>query len=227
MTFYLISIFPEIFTNFISASLIGKAVQKGQIRFFLYNPRSVCKDRHQKVDDIIYGGGAGLLMKAEPLVLTVEKIIKKHRLSDKSFKIIFVNPSRKTFTQTVAKTLARKYQHIIFITARYEWIDFRASQYLSTKYPDNFETISIWKYITLGWEVPAMAMIESISRLLDWVIQKEDSRKYESYSPELGSSKIEYPQYTRPEEVFGLKVPEVLLSGHHQKIENRKKENVS
>jgi len=226
MKYYIVSIFPEIFDSFISTSLISKSQKKSQISFFFYNPRSVCSDKHQKVDDIIYWWWPWLLMKAEPIIKIVEKIIKKHRLSDKKFKIIFVNPSKKIFNQKIAKSYAESLDHIILICARYEWIDYRINQYFSQNYKNNFVILSIWKYITLGWEVPAMIIIEAISRLIKWVIQKEDSRKYESYSENLGSNKIEYPQYTRPEEVFWFRVPEVLVSWHHKNIEERKKQNL-
>ncbi len=225
MQIHLISIFPEIFDSFTSTSLIKKAIQKKIIKFHTLNPRTFCLDRHQQIDDQIYWWGQWLLMKAKPIIQAVNKIvnkIKKQKTSD--FKIIFPSPSIDTFDQKTAEALSVT-SHIIFVCGRYEGIDYRFEKYMLDKYPDNFQKISIWKFITLWWEIPSMAMIECITRVIPWVIKEEQSRKDESYSPGLNMDNLEYPQYTRPEKVYGYTVPDTLLTWHHKNIQERKDKN--
>lgn len=222
MKIYLISIFPEIFESFLSASLISKAIEKNVLSFKITNPRDFCLDKHQQVDDEIYGGGAGMLMKAQPIIDAVESVISMNKLSN--FQIIFPSPSAEIFDQTTAMKYSEA-KNIIFICGRYEGIDFRFQQYMNKKYPNQFKKISLGSFITLGGELPTMTMIEAITRLVPWVIKEEASRKEESYSPENNLQNIEYPQYTRPAEVEGFPVPEVLVSGHHKNIEQWKKDN--
>jgi len=237
MHIQIVSIFPDIFKSFIETSLIKKAQEKKIIKFTFVNPRIFCPGRHQQVDDTIYGWWAGLLMKAQPAIQAVESIIKKIKTKktkgpldkggkqkggfEKDFKIILLSPSKVTFTQKIAHSLSKE-QHIIFVCTRYEGIDYRFEQYMKKKYPKQFQKISIGQYITLGGEVPAMVMIEAVTRLISWVIKEEASRQDESYSVAQNMSNLEYPQYTKPEAVLNMKVPKILLSGHHANIKARR-----
>lgn len=223
MNIYLVSIFPEIFESFISTSLVFKAIEKKVLSFKIVNPRDFCPDKHQQVDDEIYGWGAGMLMKAQPMIDAVESIISTNNLSD--FQIIFPSPSQKIFNQTTAMKYSEN-KDIIFICGRYEGIDYRFQQYMEKKYPTQFSKVSLGSFITLGGELPTMTMIEAIVRLVPWVIKEEISRQEESYSPEYNLQNLEYPQYTRPAEVEGFTVPEILISGHHKNIEQWKKDNI-
>jgi tRNA (guanine37-N1)-methyltransferase len=221
-----ISIFPEIFKSFLATSLIAKAQEKELLSFECVNPRTFCKDKHKQVDDEIYGWWTGLLMKSQPLIDAVELAIKTNKLSKRCRRrrIVFLSPSKEIFCQKYAHEFV-KMKHIIFVCARYEWIDYRFEQYMTDNYPKHFAKVSLGKFITLGGEVPAMTMTESIVRLIPKVIKEENSRKDESYSIEKDMNNLEYPQYTRPETVQWYKVPEILLSGHTKKIEEWKKDN--
>lgn len=220
MKIYLISIFPEIFQSFLDTSLIAKAQEKEILDFELVNPRDFCDDKHQQIDDDIYGGWAGMLIKAIPMIDATESVISKLK---GSFKIIFPSPSKKIFNQKYAHDLSQ-YDNLIFVCGRYEWIDHRFTQYFQDKYPNNFQTISLGKFVTLWGEIPTLTMVEAITRLIPGVIKEEISWQNESYSTEHNMENIEYPQYTRPVDVYGYKVPEILLSGHHKNIEERRKE---
>jgi len=162
-------------------------------------------------------------MKAQPLIDAVEFVIKGNKLSKRcqKRKIIFLSPSKDIFCQEQAHEFA-KMKHIIFVCARYEGIDYRFEQYMIDHYPKHFSKISLGKFITLGGEIPAMTITESIVRLVPNVIKEENSWKDESYSIEKNMNNLEYPQYTRPDIVEGYKVPEILLSGHTKKIEEWK-----
>lgn len=168
-----------------------------------------------------------MLMKAQPIIDAIQSTIKKFRLKvwwKKSFAIIFLSPSEEIFNQKYAHHFA-SYDHLILVCARYEGIDHRFELYMKEKYPKNFYKISLGKFITLGGEIPAMTITESIIRLIPGVIKEEASRKDESYNPDCNMKNLEYPQYTRPETVEWYKVPDVLLSWHLKKIEEWKKEN--
>lgn len=236
MHYHLISIFPEIFDSFLSTSLLQKAQEKGILRFSITNPRDFCVDKQKQVDDEIYGGGAGMLMKAQPIIDAIRSILKKiwanHADDGRSlegkknnFKIILLAPSKTVFDQTMAHLLAEECEHILFICGRYEWVDYRVEEWCRKELGDRFEKISLWKYVTLGGEVPAMSIIEATARLLPWVIKEEESRQDESYRPDQEMKNIEYPQYTRPEVVEGIPVPDVLLGGNHAHIKARRKGN--
>ncbi len=235
MHIHIVSIFPDIFKSFIETSLIKKAQEKNIITFTFTNPRTFCPDKHQTVDDTIYGWWAGLLMKALPAIQAVESIIKKLKEAkgspvrerkqkegvEKDFKIILPSPAKDIFTQKTAHTLSER-QDIIFVCTRYEGIDYRFEQYMKKKYPKQFQKISLWQYITLGGEVPAMIMIEAITRLIPWVIKEEASRQDESYSVAQNMNNLEYPQYTKPDNILGMKIPKILVSGHHANIKARR-----
>ena len=224
MNIHIISLFPEIFQSFLSTSLIKKAQEKELISFFLHNPREYCKDKHQQIDDQIYGWGDGMLIKAEPIVDCVEDIIKEYNLNKTDFSILFPSPSQEVFSQKSAYWLSKK-DNLIFICWRYEGIDYRCEKYLLQKYPEQFRKISLWEFIVLGGETPSMVMIEAITRLIPWVIKEKGSRINESYSIKEGLKNLEAPNYTRPLEVFWMKVPEELLSWSDKEIEERREKN--
>lgn len=236
MKIFFISIFPEIFDSFLGASLIKKAQEKWILDFEIVNPRNFCKDKHKKIDDEIYGWWAGMLMIAQSMIDAVNFIIEKiqknaslgwswnAKLVGDSFQIVFPSPSQNIWNQELAHSFSKN-DNLIFVCGRYEWIDHRFVQYFQEKYPENFYKISIWKFITLGGELPTMTMVESIVRLIPWVIKEEMSWQEESYSPLKNMENIEYPQYTRPQEVEWYNVPEVLLNWNHKEIENWKQQN--
>lgn len=208
--FTIVTIFPEIFSGFFSSSLIGKAKDKNLISLSTVNPRDFASAPHFKVDDSPYGGGPGMVMIAEPLVLAVENI-KVNRPKDK---VILLSASAKKFTQSDAKRLSHE-EGIIFIAGRYEGVDERVKEVIE-------EEFSIGEYVLMGGEVPSMVMIESISRLLPGVLGNDESIKSESYFE--NESYLEAPQYTRPESFRGKDVPSVLLSGNHKEIARWRKE---
>lgn len=226
MNIYIVSIFPEIFDSFVGTSLIKKAQEKKILKFNFINPRDFCKDKHKQVDDTIYWWGAGMLLKAKPVIDSVEYIIKEFKIQNPKFKIIFPSPSTEIFTQKISHKLS-KIQNLIFVCWRYEGIDYRWEQYMKKKYKTKFQKISIWTFVTLWWELPTMTMIESITRLIPWVIKESQSRQNESYSIDHNMQNLEHPQYTRPEEVLWIKVPELLLSGHTKIINERKEKNTN
>ena len=221
MNYFIVSIFPEFFESFKNTTLISKAIENKIISIKNINPRNYTYDKHKTVDDTLYWGGAGLLLKAKPLIDSVEDIIKN--ISWK-FLILELWPSEDFFDQKFAKE-SLEYENIILVCGRYEWIDARFWFYMNDKYPNSYKKISIWKYILLGWELPACIIVESISRLLPWVIKEEASHIDESYSTEKNMKNIEYPQFTKPQEVYGYKIPDILISGHHKKISDRRQEN--
>lgn len=224
MNIYIVSIFPEIFDSFLATSLIKKAQEKKILKFKIINPRDFCNDKHRQIDDTVYGGWAGMLMKAQPLIDAVENMIRKFRIQNSEFRIIVPTPSKDVFDQSKAHKLS-KIQNLIFVCGRYEGIDYRFEQYMKKKYKSNFQKISIWQFITMGGEVPAMTMIEWITRLIPGVIKEDESWRNESYSLETKMQNLEHPQYTRPEEVEWIKVPKILLSWHHKNISERKNKN--
>ncbi len=221
MKIFFISIFPEIFQNFLDVSLIKKAIDKQILQFETINPRQFCTDKHQKIDDEIYGWWAGMLMMAKPIIDAVDFAISKIQWD---FQIIFPSPSTQIRDQKFAHSYS-KCENIIFVCGRYEWIDYRFEQYFAQKYPDKFKKISLWKFVTLWWELPTMTMVESMVRLIPWVIQEEISRQDESYQISQNMENLEYPQYTRPQEVQWFTVPQVLLNWNHKEIQKRKQEN--
>ncbi len=225
MKISIVSIFPEIFTSFLETSLIGKAQTNWHLEVKLYNPREKCSDPHQQIDDLIYGGWAGMLLKAQPIIDTVEEIIK-NEWENSDFSILFPAPSETLFSQKIAYWQSKK-DHLIFICGRYEGIDHRCELYFQKKYPSAFKKLSLGQFIVLGWETPTMLMIEAITRLIPWVIKEKQSRIEESYAIKDGMLNLEAPNYTRPEVVYDMKVPEVLLSGNLEEIKQRKSENTS
>lgn len=221
MKIFLVSIFPEIFESFLKTSLIAKAQQKGILEFKIINPRDFCTDNHQQIDDEIYGGGKGMLLKAQPLIDTINHIIDQNQLQNSDFSILFPSPSPQVFNQKIAYGQSKK-DALIFVCGRYEGIDARFEEYCLFHYPDQFKKISLGQFILLGGELPSCVMIEAITRLIPWVIKEKQSRIEESYAIKDGMSTLEAPNYTRPEEVYGMKVPKVLLTWDLEAIAQRK-----
>jgi len=208
MKFTFITIFPGLINDFCKEGLLAKAIRTGKIKVETINPRDFTTDAHRTVDDLPYGGGkAGMIMKVEPLVSAIRQAAGKSKKKDTL--VVLLAPSKKLFDQKLAQTWAKKYQHIVLICGRYEGVDARIEKYIDAK-------ISIGEFVIMGGEVAGLAILESVSRLLPGVIGNEASLSDESYSQKFN---LEYPQYTRPEVFEGKKVPKVLLSGNHAKIE--------
>lgn len=218
MNFYLISIFPEIFQSFISTSIIKKAIEWNQISFNFFNPRDYTNDKHKQIDDSIYWWWSWMLIKAKPVIDAVNKVLEQ--INWKDFLIIFLSPSETILNQKLLKNISINYNNIILVSWRYEWIDYRFEEYFINKFPNNFIKVSIWQYIMMWWEIPSMVLIESLTRLLPWVLSDSHSLVSESYSIWEEMSNLEYPQYTRPLDVYWYKVPDVLLSWNHKNIDN-------
>ena len=226
MHIYIITLFPEIFDSFFNTSLLKKAQENWLLKIDFCNPRQFCTDKHQQIDDEIYWWWAWMLIKAEPIIEAVESIIKNNKLKNSDFKILFPSPAKEIFNQKNAYTYSKQ-QHIIFVCWRYEWIDYRRELYMQKKYPQQFKKISLWQFILLWWEVATMTMIESIARLIPWVIKESESRQNESYNLKYNLQNLEEPNYTRPETVKWYTVPEVLLKWNNEEIKNRRKDNSS
>lgn len=208
MKFDILTLFPEMFEG-IKESIIGKAIEKNLIEVNTINIRDFSKDKHKKVDDTPYGGGAGMVMKPD-VVYDAYTSIKSENA-----KVIYLSPKGKILNQEKVKELSKE-RHIILLCGHYEGIDQRVLDEIVD------EEISIGDYVLTGGEIPAMVLIDSVSRYVEGVITKE-SVEEESFSNGL----LEYPQYTRPEEFLGMKVPDVLKSGHHLNIEKwRRKESL-
>ena len=223
MKITIITLFPELFDGFLHASKMDRAITDDFITVDFINPRDFCTDRHQQVDDEIYGGNTGLLIKAQPVIEAVESAIEQgskiqqEEQKGSKFAVIYPSPSQTTFNQTHATSWGQEYDHLIFVCGRYEGIDYRFDLYMQDRYPEQFKRISLGQFVVFGGEAPSMVMIESIVRLLPGVITHFPHE--ESYDVSPGLLNLEYPQYTRPQEVYGYTVPEVLLSGHHKNIQ--------
>lgn len=205
MRFDVLTLFPKMFTP-LKESIIGKAIEDKKVELNLINIRNFSKDKHKKVDDTPYGGGAGMVMKADVVYDAYSSIEKENA------KVIFLSPQGKTLNQEKVKSLAKE-KHLILLCGHYEGIDQRVIDEIVD------EEISIGDYVLTGGELPAMVLIDSVSRYVEGVLS-EESIKEESFTNNL----LEYPQYTRPETFHGIKVPEVLLSGHHENIKKWREE---
>ena len=204
MQFDILTIFPEFFESSLKASLLGKGLSDKKFSVRLHNIRDYTEDKHHSVDATPYGGGAGMVMKPEPLVKALEAIPK----AKKCLRIL-LTPCGSLFNQKTAERFGRMDQ-LIFVCGRYEGVDERVQELAID------EAISIGDYVLNGGEAAALVILETVVRLIPGVIGNEASLSQESFSQGL----LEYPQYTRPPEFRGLKVPEVLLSGHHKEIES-------
>ena len=210
MQFNVLTLFPEMFMS-LQESIIGKATEKGIIDINLINIRDFSKNKHKKVDDTPYGGGAGMVMMPDVVYDAYNSIIAKSKCKEK-IRTVYMSPQGKKLDQKKVEELSKEKQ-IIILCGHYEGID----QRVIDKIVD--EEISIGDYVLTGGELPAMVLIDSVSRYVQGVL-KEDSTKEESFSQGL----LEYPQYTRPEIFNGKQVPEVLLTGHHKNIEKWRRE---
>ena len=216
MNFYVMTLFPEMIEQGLNTSIIGRAMEKDLLSVKAVNIRDYTLDKHKRVDDYPYGGGAGMLMAVEPVVRTFDAIredIKNKTGNEQRPRVIYVTPWGKPFHQEMAREFAKE-ENLVFLCGHYEGIDERALEEVATDF------VSIGDYVLTGGELPAMVMIDAISRLIPGVLNNKDSAEYESFAGNL----LEHPQYTRPEVYKGRKVPEVLLSGHHANIEKWKKE---
>lgn len=205
MRFDVLTLFPEMFTA-LNESIIGRATDKNLIEVNLTNIRDFSKDKHKKVDDTPYGGGAGMVMKPDVVYDAYESV------KDENAKVIYMSPKGTVLNQEKVKQLSKQ-EHLIIICGHYEGIDQRVLDEIVD------EEISIGDYVLTGGELPAMVLIDSVSRYVEGVLN-EESTSEESFSNGL----LEYPQYTRPEEFRGKKVPEVLISGHHENIKKWREE---
>ena len=210
MNYHVLTLFPEMIENGMNTSITGRAITKGLLSLEAINIRDFAFNKHQKVDDYPYGGGAGMLMQAEPVYLSYESIAE--RIGRKP-RVIFLTPQGKTFNQDMAKEFALE-EDLVFLCGHYEGIDERVLEEIVTDY------VSIGDYGLTGGELPAMVMMDSISRMVPGVLNNQESGETESFSGNL----LEYPQYSRPEEWHGKKVPEVLLSGHHANVDKWRRE---
>ena len=210
MNFHVLTLFPEMIEQGMHTSIIGRAIAGGYLSIDAINIRDYAFNKHQKVDDYPYGGGAGMLMQAEPVYLAYESIQKKLGYRPR---VVYLTPQGEVFHQTMAKELAKE-KDLVFLCGHYEGIDERVLDEIVTDY------VSIGDYVLTGGALPAMVMMDSISRMVPGVLSNQESGETESFAENL----LEYPQYSRPEEWHGQKVPPVLLSGHHANIEAWRRE---
>ncbi len=203
MRFDIITIFPDMFSGFLAAGVLRKAVEKGRIEVAVHDLRDYTRDKHRQVDDRPFGGSPGMVLKPEPIFRAVEAVKKSGKAA-----ICLLSPQGKRFNSKSAKQLAEQDQ-IIIICGRYEGVDERVAEYLAT------EEISIGDYILTGGEPAAMVIIDAVSRFIPGVVGKQESVENESFN----QGRLDYPQYTRPREYRGLKVPKLLFSGDHSKID--------
>ena len=249
MNFHILTLFPEMVENGLKTSIIGRAVAGGLLSIEAVNIRDFAFNKHQSVDDYPYGGGAGMLMQAEPVYLAykdieerIQKRIQNAKMQnaeteeqdaevkvqnagiqdaetvspDKKLRVVYLSPQGKTFDQKMAEELAEE-EDLVLLCGHYEGIDERVLEEIVTDY------VSIGDYVLTGGELPAMVMVDTISRLVPGVLHNDVSAEFESFQDNL----LEYPQYSRPEEWHGKKVPPVLLSGHHANIEKWRREQSS
>ncbi len=233
MHFYIMTLFPEMVMQGLNTSIIGRAMDKGILSIDAVNIRDYAFNKHNSVDDYPYGGGAGMLMQAEPvyqaykaveemLISRRGNVCQEERIPDreeenpretKKPRVIYLSPQGRTFNQKMAEELAQE-QELVFLCGHYEGIDERVVEEIVTDY------VSIGDYILTGGELPAMIMVDAISRLVPGVLHNDVSAEFESFQDNL----LEYPQYSRPEIWHDKRVPEILLSGHHANIEKWRRE---
>jgi tRNA (guanine37-N1)-methyltransferase len=208
MRFDIITIFPEMFEGFFSGGIIKRALQKGLIEINVRNLRDFTTDKHRQVDDRPYGGEEGMVFKPEPIFAAVESV----RQSDET-PVYLLSPQGRRFDARLAEEMARHPQ-IVLVCGRYEGVDERVAEHLAT------DEISIGDYVLTGGELAAMVVVDAVARFVPRVVGKEESVRHDSFFEGL----LDYPQYTRPREFRGMKVPQVLFSGDHKKIEAWRRE---
>ena len=202
--FHILTLFPKMVMDGLNTSIIGRAIDAGLLEINAVNIRDYSTNKHMKVDDYPYGGGAGLVMQPEPVYRAYKDLTKNMK---KKPRVVYLTPQGTTFHQEMAKELAKE-EELVFLCGHYEGIDERVLEEIVTDY------VSIGDYVLTGGELPAMVMIDSISRLVPGVLHNDESAGDESFENGL----LEYPQYTRPPVFLDKEVPEVLLSGHHENI---------
>ena len=202
----ILTLFPEMFTP-LKTSIIGRAVDSGKLDINVVDIRDYTLDKHNKCDDTPFGGGAGMVMMAQPIASAIESIDPEHKA-----RRIFMSPRGKTFNQKIVLEYGKE-ERLLLLCGHYEGVDQRVIDLFID------EELSIGDFVLTGGEIPAMAVVDAVARYVDGVIN-QDSLSQESFA----SGLLEYPQYTRPQEFMGLKVPEVLTSGHHANIEKWRKE---
>ena len=210
MIFHVLTLFPDMIRDGLNTSVTGRALASGRIRLNAVNIRDYSKDKHKHVDDYPYGGGAGMVMQPEPIALAYEDIVKD---MEKRPRVIYVTPQGSVFNQSMAEELAKE-EELVFLCGHYEGVDERILEEIVTDY------VSIGDYVLTGGELPALVMMDAISRLVPGVLNNEDSAEFESFHDNL----LEHPHYTRPVEYRGSRVPDVLLSGHHGNIDRWRRE---
>lgn len=217
MNIHIVTIFPGMFGSYVNESILGRAQTDGKLSLSFHDPREKTEDVHKTMDDRPYGGGPGMVMKAEPILKTIDEIIGS---LEGTYKIIIFTPSGAQFDNTKAREYAEDVDNLVLICGRYEGIDSRVVEALRDAYPEHVETVSIGPYVLTGGELPAMVLSDAVARHLPGVLGNEYSPEEErTASPEM---------YTRPEVIEWngkeYRVPDVLLSGHHEKIEEWRKE---
>jgi len=205
LRFHVMTLFPDMVNNALSESIIGRAKDKGAVSIEAVNIRDFAFNKHHKVDDYTYGGGAGMLMQAEPVYKCYESIAESLKQKPR---VIYVTPQGRTFNQSIAKELSKE-EDIVILCGHYEGVDERVLEEIVT------DNISIGDFVLTGGELPAMMIIDAVSRLVPGVLHNDESAEYESFEDGL----LEYPQYSRPEVWHDKKVPDILLSGHHANVE--------
>lgn len=210
MNFHILTLFPEMILNGLNTSIIGRAMAKDLLTVQAINIRDFAENKHNRVDDYTYGGGAGMLMQAGPVYGAYQSVAEKAKSKPR---VIYLSPQGQTFSQKMVEEFAKE-EELVFLCGHYEGIDERVLEEIVTDY------VSIGDYVLTGGELPAMVMIDAISRLIPGVLHNDASAEFESFQDNL----LEYPQYTRPVEWHGKRVPEVLMSGHHVNIEKWRRE---
>lgn len=211
INFHILTLFPEMVMQGLHTSILGRAAERGDISIEAVNIRDYTTNKHGRVDDYTYGGGAGMLMQAQPVYDAYRAVIdhiSQNENKNKSARVIYLTPQGKTFCQEMAQDLAKE-EELIFLCGHYEGIDERVLEEIVT------DEVSIGDYVLTGGELPAMVMVDAIARLVPGVLHNDESAQTESF----GNGLLEYPQYSRPEIWHDKQVPQVLLSGDHAKVD--------
>lgn len=210
MKYYVLTLFPDMIRDGFQTSITGRAVEKGLLSLETVNIRDFSVNKHNRVDDYPYGGGAGMVMQAEPVYLACQSVTSK--LPGKP-RVLYMSPQGQVFNQQMAGELAQE-EELIFLCGHYEGIDERVLEEIVT------DEVSIGDYVLTGGELPALVIMDAVSRLLDGVLHNDESAEFDSFHDNL----LEYPQYSRPEQWRGKQVPPILLSGHHANVERWRRE---
>ena len=210
MKYYVMTLFPEMFEQVMGSSIMGKAIDQGLIELEIFNIRDFTLDKHNKVDDYPYGGGAGMVMEAEPIYRCYEEICSR---AGKRPAVVYMTPQGEVFSQRKAESLSTK-DEVVFLCGHYEGVDERVLEEIVD------EEVSIGDYVLTGGELPALVIMDAVSRLVGGVLHNEDSAEFDSFHDNL----LEYPQYSRPEVWRDKAVPPILMSGHHANVEKWRRE---